>query len=77
MDASQGKRGWAAGRGLNDKRPTIHCLRQLGSGRGRTGMSSAFRSFRVTAGEAGLGKSPAAARFLAGSPSPTHRWSLL
>lgn len=76
--ASQGKRGWAAGRGLNDKKThTIHRLRQLGSGRGRMGTSSAFRSFRVTAGEAGLGNSPAAVPFLAGSPSPTHRWSLL
>lgn len=62
----KGKRGWPAGRGLNDKRPSIvRCLRQLGPGRGCTGTPSAFRSFRVAAGEAGLGNSPpAAAPFL-------------
>jgi hypothetical protein len=38
------------------KRPSIvHCLRQLGPGRGCKRTPSAFRSFGVTAGEAGLG----------------------
>lgn len=47
---------------LMTKRPFIvHCLWQSGPGRGCMGTPSEFRSFRVTAGEAGLGNSPPAA----------------
>jgi hypothetical protein len=55
----------------------VHCLRQLGPGRSRTGTPSAFRSFKVTAVEAGLGNSHQASvlPLLPGSPCLTHRCS--